>query len=118
MTGPRFGMLAALAIAMLAVAPSPAARTKSKGSAMPASKTCKSDALHRSRCMIELILDELESSLGAVSGGGISQIKAVTSTSYAVSLPQEGRVDIVTYEFEVKDASVTLKGKSTATKSY
>jgi hypothetical protein len=96
----------------------PAPRTSSKGTAMSASRPCGAGNLQRSRCMIELILADVEQTHGAIDGGGISQIKATSSTGYAVSLPLEERVETVTYEFEVKDGSVAIKNKSSATKSY
>jgi hypothetical protein len=74
--------------------------------------------LHRSRCMIELILKDIDATYDAVSGGGISSIKAASSTSYVVSLPQEERVDLLTYDFTVKaDGSVSVKSKVASTQS-
>lgn len=98
-------------------ASTPAPHSTSRGPVM-ASKPCQNDNLHRAKCMIELILADVERSHGGIDGGGISQIKAVSSTSYAVSLPLEERVETITYEFEVQDGSVSLKSKSTATKTY
>jgi|JRYJ01.1.fsa_nt_gb hypothetical protein len=90
-----------------------------KEAAVTTSKKCKADNLHRSMCMIELILADLAANYRDTGGGGISQIRALTSTSYSVSLPQEERVDTLTYEFEVKaDGTVSLKSKTPSTKSY
>ncbi len=81
------------------------------------SKKCKETNLHRAKCMIELILEDLSANYGAI-GGGISSIKAGSSTSYIVSLPQEERVDIFTYEFEIKNDVVGLKSKVASTQSF
>lgn len=85
---------------------------------MSASKTCLNDNLHRSICMIELILADVEKEYGGVDGGGIDAIKAPTSTSFAVSLSFEERVVTWTYEFDVKDGSVAIKTKTESVKSY
>lgn len=83
---------------------------------MTASKKCKPDNLHRSKCMIELMLNDIAASYGATGGGGISNIKALTSTSYSVSLPQEERIDVLTYEFKVaSDGTVSIAGKVPST---
>ncbi len=85
---------------------------------MKMSKKCKPDALSRSRCMIDLMLDDVMATYGQPAGGGISSIKAMSSTSYQISLPQEERVDIFTYDFDVKaDGTVSIKGKKESTKN-
>ncbi len=85
---------------------------------MSPAKQNTSSNLHRNRCMIELILEDLDANYGAVSGGGISSIKAASSTSYVVSLPQEERIDLLTYEFNVKaDGTVSVKSKVASTQS-
>lgn len=66
--------------------------------------------------MIELMLNDIAASYGATGGGGISNIKALTSTSYSVSLPQEERIDVLTYEFKVaSDGTVSIAGKVPST---
>lgn len=81
-------------------------------------KQNSSENLQRSRCMIALILDDLATNYGGTGGGGISSIKAVSSTSYIVSLPQEERVDLLTYEFDLKTGgSVSIKRKLVSTQS-
>ena len=83
----------------------------------PAKQNTNSN-LYRNRCMIELILDDIATNYGGVGGGGISSIKAASSTSYVVSLPQEERIDLLTYEFNVKaDGTVSVKSKVASTQS-
>ncbi len=85
---------------------------------MSTSKKCPPGNLHRSRCMIELLLEDIAANYGGVSGGGISSIKAASSTSYVVSLPQEERIDLLTYEFDVKaDGTVSVKSKVASTQA-
>ena len=98
--------------------PTPTARVQPQGKIMSASKPCANDNLHRSRCMIELILDDVEKEFGSVAGGGIDEIKGATSTSFSVTLPFDEKVVTWTYEFEVKDGSVAIKSRSEAIKSY
>ena len=83
----------------------------------PAKQNTNSN-LYRNRCMIELILEDITTSYGGVGGGGISSINAASSTSYVVSLPQEERIDLLTYEFNVKaDGTVSVKRKVASTQS-
>lgn len=91
---------------------------KKDGKTMSRTKQNPSENLHRSRCMIELILEDITTNYGGVGGGGISSIKAVSSSSYMVSLPQEERIDLMTYEFDFKpDGTIVLKGKVASTQS-
>jgi len=83
------------------------------------SSKCKPDLLHRSLCMIALILEDIEANYDHVGGGGVSSIEQVSSTSYRISLPQEERIDFLTYEFAVdSDGRVTLQNKIASTKSF
>ena len=91
---------------------------KKANSTMNPSKKCKDTNLNRAQCMIELILEDLSANYGEVGGGGISSIKAASSTSYIVSLPQEERIDIFTYEFDIKKGIVSLKSKVASTESF
>jgi hypothetical protein len=115
------GMMAAPVLAEVTVCPplpAPKAVVKNGGKVLVSGKQNSSENLQRSRCMIELILDDLATNYAAVGGGGISSIKAISSTSYIVSLPQEERVDLLTYEFDVKtDGSVSIKRKFVASRS-
>lgn len=85
---------------------------------MSASKPCPSGNLHRSKCMIELILADVEREYGGIDDGGIDAIRAPTSTSFTVSLSFEERVVNWTYEFDVQDGSVAIRSKTEAVKSF
>lgn len=90
---------------------------KDRKTMAPAKQNTNSN-LYRNRCMIELILEDITTSYGGVGGGGISSINAASSTSYVVSLPQEERIDLLTYEFNVKaDGTVSVKRKVASTQS-
>jgi hypothetical protein len=83
------------------------------------SKKCGAGALNRSKCMIELIFEELSDSYSAASGGGgVSKIQALSTTSYMISVSQEERVDQFTYEFDLsKPGVVAMIKKTESTKS-
>lgn len=114
------GVMAAPVLAEATVCPPlPAPKAVKTGDkALAPGKQHSRENLQRSRRMIELILDDVAANYGAAGGGGISSIKAVSSTSYIVSLPQEERVDLLTYEFAVHSAGgVSIKRKLVATRS-
>ncbi|MET0245407.1 MAG: hypothetical protein ABW182_01540 [Sphingomonas sp.] len=102
--------------------PDPQARTvardHAKGRTMSASKRCGSTRIERSACMIELILDDIRANYGAIGGGGITSIKAGVGMSYTIALPQEGRTDLFTYEFELRGDEIAIKSKKESTQSY
>ena len=86
--------------------------------AMSAAKPCANDNMNRSKCMIELVLDDVVKEYGGIDSGGIDMIKAPSTTSLAVSISLEERVVTWTYEFDVKDGSVAVKNKTESTQSY
>jgi hypothetical protein len=95
------------------------AQTQSKGSAMTEPQDCQSDNMHKSMCMIRLILEDVEKTYGGEENGGISNIHAESSTSLTVTIPREERSTSYTYEFEfAADGGVTIKSKKESTKSY
>jgi hypothetical protein len=97
----------------------PTVHIQQKDAHVMKSKKCKPDNLHRAVCMIELMMEDIAANYGAVGGGGITSIKAESSTSYSVSLPQEERVDVLTYDFAIgKDGSISIKHKASSTKNY
>jgi hypothetical protein len=94
-------------------------QTLMKQTAVKMSRKCKPTNLEKSVCMIEMLLADISANYGWVSGGGVSEIRQLSGTSYQITLPQEGRDDIFTYEFKVEtDGTVTLTSKKESTKSY
>jgi hypothetical protein len=80
---------------------------------------CGTDNFSRSQCMIRLILDDLKSNFKGDAGGGISGIKANSSTSFTVSLPKEERVEKYTYEFAIgPDGNPFIKSKNESVESH
>ncbi|MBK9040702.1 MAG: hypothetical protein IPL83_16370 [Bdellovibrionales bacterium] len=73
-----------------------------------AKKKCESEteksanALRISSRMIRAILDDVDANYKAINGGGISKIDGLETFKYKVFLPQEERIDTITYEFKVK----------------
>lgn len=60
------------------------------------------NSLKISSRMIRAILDDLDASYKAINGGGISKIDGLETSKYKVFLPQEERIDTITYEFKIK----------------
>ncbi len=73
---------------------------------------CAADQVSRSVCMIRIILDDVQQRNGGIDGGGISEIKATSSTTFVVSLPREERIEQLTYEFGYAAGMVTLKKRT------
>lgn len=76
--------------------------------------TCKTDTaetpphsceypLWRSDYIYRAILDDLIKTYDWVGGGGIDRIQETAVDTYAVYLPQEERVDVITYVVAVDD---------------
>ncbi len=85
---------------------------------MNKSKKCAPNNLQKTICALELILADITETYSWI-GGEVFEIKALTSTSYKVSISQEERADIFTYEYSAKkDGTVTLLSKTESTRSY
>lgn len=82
------------------------------GPAHATGKRCQMNAIERSKCIIEAILADISRSYKQVGGGGISAIKQNSTTSFTVSISQEERVNLLTYEATV-DAKGTVSVKKT-----
>ena len=76
------------------------------GPAHATGKRCQMNAIERSKCIIEAILADISRTYTQVGGGGINAIKQNSTTSFTVSIAQEERTDLLTYE-----ATVDAKGK-------
>lgn len=80
---------------------------------------CTMNALERSRCIIEAILKDVSETYDQVGGGGISMIKQEATNSFTVSISQEERIDLITYEVEVSTSGeVTIANRTTGTKTF
>jgi hypothetical protein len=78
-----------------------------------ASRICDEPAVVRTRCQIDMALDDLAATYPHVGGGGITEIKAMATNVYRISISQEERIDQVTYEFDVKPDGKTFILKRT-----
>ncbi len=87
-----------------------------KGAVMSEQK-CENDPTSRSLCMIRMLLDDVAKDPDR-AGGGISEIKALSSTSYEVALPKEGRIVHRTYSFEAKDGAIRMKPPTERVESF
>jgi hypothetical protein len=90
------GCLLLLSISEAPVAAQEGARLMNSGS------TCGKTALEQSMCMIEAALKDVKATYMRVGGGGITDIRLVATKTYTVSISQEERVDLITYEFDIK----------------
>ena len=76
------------------------------------------DALQQSICTYELILKDMAATYELTGGGGITSIRQAATSSFVVSVGQEERVDLVTYEIAVaKDGTVSIAGKKVGVRS-
>ncbi len=86
--------------------------TKSMGS----QENCQSDALARSICIITAILADVKATYTLTGGGGITTIQQDSTDTFTVSISQEERKDLLTYEVEVQsDGTVAIKKRTTGT---
>ena len=69
---------------------------------MNSGSTCGKTALEQSMRMIEAVLKDVKATYTRVGGGDITDIKLVATRTYTVSISQEERVDLITYEFDIK----------------
>jgi hypothetical protein len=95
----------------------PSARKAPAAPAGPGSG-CTRNALERSTCLIDAILKDVMATYTHVGGGGITGIKAVATNRYTVSISQEERIDLITYDLEVKpDGQVVITKRVEGTES-
>ncbi|MGL6208456.1 MAG: hypothetical protein ACRC14_01340 [Paracoccaceae bacterium] len=105
----RLGAVLLLAAAIWAVNPG---LTDSTGArATLATKECKMNALERSACVIEMILQDIRATYKMIPGGGIGQIRQNSTTSYSIELLREEHVDVFTYSFDFIKGKVVLRSK-------
>lgn len=109
---------AVLLFSVLAVAPGPSIAAEKGNTSMTSDKSCLDNALSRTRCIIETILEDISATYTHVGGGGITAIKQDATNTYTVSISQEERVDLLTYEVEVgADGTIKIVNRSAGTKT-
>lgn len=101
-------LMLAATLALLGGSPAGLAQTPTP----PLAKECQMDALHRSACIFELILDDLKATFPMAGGGGISAIEQDSTTSFTASISQEEGVHHITYEIAIAgDGTVSIASK-------
>ncbi|MCJ7558412.1 MAG: hypothetical protein MUP90_16075 [Gammaproteobacteria bacterium] len=88
---------------------------------MSSSFKCDSTALGNTLCMIEAVMKDVQATYTQVGGGGITEIRMVATNTYTVGISQEERVDLITYELEVKpdgQVAITKRTESTRTAGH
>ena len=94
------------------------AREKVRQTAMNAKSDCAKSPVHRSICMIEAVLNDIQASYPDTGGGGISDIRLVATDTYTASIAQEERIDLITYKLAIDaKGQVVIKERSEGTKS-
>lgn len=108
----------ALLFSILSVVPGSSIAAEKGDTSMTSEKSCLDNALERSRCIIQTILEDISNTYTHTGGGGISAIKQDATNTFTVSISQEERVDLLTYEVEVgTDGTIKIVNRSTGTKS-
>lgn len=74
-------------------------------------RNCTMDAIKRSICIYQAILEDVDKHYPMRGGGGIGRIVQNSTTSYSVYLLQEGHEDVRIYEVKVAPG-----GKATITR--
>ncbi len=94
-------------------------KLESKGqTAMTASTKCAANTFSQYSCIVEMMLTDINAEYSWVSGN-VSEIKTLSPMTYQVTIPQDERADIYTYEFEVaKNGGLAIKSKKESTRSY
>lgn len=83
------------------------------------SKNCKSNSIVKSQSLINFILEDILATYAHSGGGGITSIKQTVTHTYEVSIAQEERMDVLTYELAIdEDCAVTLLKKSESTVNF
>ena len=77
---------------------------------------CRQNAIQKSQNELRSILDDLSDYYTAVGGGGISAIQATATNTYLVSLPQEERIDQISYELKTEaDCRIIILSRTAST---
>ena len=79
---------------------------------------CGDTALGKTLCMIEAVMKDVQTTYSQVGGGGITEIRMVATNTYTVAISQEERIDLITYELEVKsDGQVVVMKRTEGTRT-
>ena len=82
-------------------------------------KSCMSNSIIKSQNLIDFMLKDILATYKHTGGGGITSLKEIATHIYEVSIAQEERVDVLTYELAIDNTcTVTLLKKSESTVSF
>jgi hypothetical protein len=82
-------------------------------------KNCKSNSIIKSQSLINFMLKDILANYAHTGGGGITSIKETLTHTYEVSIAQEERVDVLTYELAIDEGcTVKLLKKSESTVNF
>ncbi len=82
-------------------------------------KNCKSNAIIKSQSLINFMLKDILANYTHTGGGGITSIKETVTNTFDVSIAQEERMDVLTYELAIDEGcTVTLLNKSESTVNF
>ena len=111
------GLLAGV-VATWALVPSQVFACNEEIKTMPQPVDCTENAITRSRCIIEAILEDISETYRFV-GGGITSIKQDSTWTFTVSIAQEERIDLITYTVSLTpDGAVTIENRETGVESF
>lgn len=79
---------------------------------------CGTSNLSHSICAIRLMLDDVENGLGDGAGGGVTAIKAESSTAFSIRLSKEGRAVTYHYEFDFDSSPAKVKSRTETVESF
>lgn len=78
---------------------------------------CKENAISHSKRMIETVLDDIMKTYKMTGGGGISEIKMISTNTYQITILQEEAPHVFTYEMDTQancKIKITKKTETTS----
>ncbi|WP_075186192.1 hypothetical protein [Teredinibacter haidensis] len=82
-------------------------------------RNCKSNSIIKSQSLIDFVLKDILANYTHSGGGGITSIKETLTNTYEVSIAQEERVDVLTYELAIDErCTATLLKKTGSTVNF